>query len=564
MNDMNASVAHLATQQDEGIIDTIDIREIVSVLIGSWPVIAIVFISTILIAQYSLFLTSPTYQTDALVQVESTPTVAEAAIGELQQGIAPEMFSEAEIELLRSRSTLIPVIENLGLDIEARPKTLVIFGQALGESVVRRHSASGYGSAPLWLKPFNDPTFAWGGEIIRVTRLHAPQNVVGTTIELTATGDDRFSITHPALPEPALGTVGEELRIPADQLLNAESDFVMFVQELQANPGTGFYVQKLPLNAAISAVQNSFSARESSARGIIRLEFTGESPTRIVKTLDSILRTYQTQHIERRSEQAQLTLEFLDLQLPTLRERVEIAEARLNQYRIERGTADLDRETAALLEQNLGIEQQLSELRQRKQEALQRFTDRHPIVVSIDSQINELNEQLALIEARVTELPDVQQQVLALVREVEVATTLYTALLNRKQEFEMVRAGTTGSIRIIDTPMLPRYSVKPNRQRTTLSYGILGIFAGVGLVLVLFYFRSGVDDPVKVEKKIDLPNYGSIPYSALQQSLVTGTRRIGSDSPQLLSTLEPESTTTEAIRSLRRRCVSHSLMRPIM
>ena len=551
MNDLNASASAFATQQEENFGDAIDVREIIAVLLGSWPVIAAVFVLALLMGQYVLFVTPPTYQTDALIQVESTPTVAEAAIGELQQSVAPEMFSEAEVELLKSRSTLIPVIERLGLDIRAKPKMLSLFGEPLGESVFRRSSSDGFGNAPLWLEPFNDEAYAWGGQRITVTRLQVPTHLLGVNLELTATGNGRFSIKLPQAVASFSGKAGEELRIPAERIGSNGSDLVLFVQELHAQAGTGFILQKIPLNAAIANVQGSFFARETSARGIINLRFSGEFPDRIVKTLDSILRTYQTQHIERRSEQAQLTLEFLDIQLPTLRERVETAEARLNQYRIERGTADLDRETAALLEQNLAIEQQLSELRQRKQEALQRFTERHPIVVSIDSQIQELKGQLLLIDDRVSKLPDVQQQVLALVREVEVATTLYTALLNRKQEFEMVRAGTTGSIRIIDTPMLPRFPIEPRGGRIRFVSGILGLVAGAALVLALFYLRSGVDDPGKVEAKVNLPNYGSIPYSPLQQNLAAQLKSKESGERRLLTELEPTSTTSEAIRSLR-------------
>ena len=126
MNDLNASASAFATQQEENFGDAIDVREIIAVLLGSWPVIAAVFVLALLMGQYVLFVTPPTYQTDALIQVESTPTVAEAAIGELQQSVAPEMFSEAEVELLKSRSTLIPVIERLGLDIRAKPKMVAL------------------------------------------------------------------------------------------------------------------------------------------------------------------------------------------------------------------------------------------------------------------------------------------------------------------------------------------------------------------------------------------------------------------------------------------------------
>ena len=551
MNNLSASANTLSAQQEEFYNDAIDIREVIGIVLGSWPIIAVALTFALLIGQYTIFVTPPTYETDALVQVESTPTIAEAAIGELQQNFAPEMYDEAEVELLKSRSTLKPVIERLRLDILAKPKTFQLLGQPLGDSVFRRFTSDGYGLAPMWLRAFDDGSYAWGGESITVTRLQVPDRLVNTSLEIITGENGSFTASLPDESASAVGKVGEEVRIKGEHLGNADSDVVLFIQEINAMPGTGFTLKKIPMHEAIADIQASFNAQESSARGIISLRFVGETPRQIVRTLDSILRTYQVQHIERRSELAQQTLEFLGAQLPTLRERVEVAEARLNQYRIERGTADLDRETAALLEQNLTIEQQLSELRQRKQEALQRFTQRHPIIVSIDSQIQELDGQLSKIDDRVSELPDVQQQVLALIREVEVATTLYTALLNRKQEFEMVRAGTTGSIRIIDTPMLPRIPIAPNAVRTFMICCLLGLIFGITVVLSLFYLKTGVDDPSKVESRLNLSNYGSIPYSVLQKRINTDPQSENSAQTRLVTLLEPMSTTSEAIRSLR-------------
>ena len=150
-----------------------------------------------------------------------------------------------------------------------------------------------------------------------------------------------------------------------------------------------------------------------------------------------------------------------------------------------------------------------------------------------------------------SELPDVQQQALALQREVELGTTLYTALLNRRQEIEMVRAGTTGSIRIIDTPLIPRHPIAPDARRIMLGSAALGLAAGFGLVFGIYLLRSGVDDPTKVESALNLPTYGSVPYSSLQQRLARRFSEGAEGSLLLLAEEEPDSTTIEAVRSLR-------------
>ena len=96
MNNPSASANTLSAQQEEFFNDAIDIREVIGIVLGSWPIVAVALTFALLIGQYTIFVTPPTYETDALVQVESTPTIAEAAIGELQQNFAPEMYDEAE------------------------------------------------------------------------------------------------------------------------------------------------------------------------------------------------------------------------------------------------------------------------------------------------------------------------------------------------------------------------------------------------------------------------------------------------------------------------------------
>ena len=63
----------------------------------------------------------------------------------------------------------------------------------------------------------------------------------------------------------------------------------------------------------------------------------------------------------------------------------------------------------------------------------QSFTPAHPTVVALDRQIDNLNQEIAELNEQVRDLPNTQQEVLRLVRDVEVNTQLYTALLNTAQ-----------------------------------------------------------------------------------------------------------------------------------
>jgi tyrosine-protein kinase Etk/Wzc len=552
MNQMYPTNTDAPTTERADESDVVGLHELLSVFLGSWPLILVCLLLALGIGRYILFISPPTYRTDALVQVETMPNAAEVAIGEITQSVAPALPQETEVALLQSRKVLGAVVDRLGLDVRATPKHLELLGQPLGEAVARRHGGEEFGDAPLWLAPFSDPEHAWGGERINVTTFDVPPAYIGRRFELRARSGGEYDLLLSG-ERLASGRVGEPLRIPPEALgTNATRGIEMFLRELEAKPGTAFEVSKIDPANAIGALKQRLEPSTGRAQGIITIQMTGEDPQEAARTLATILQTYQSQNIERRSEQAEQTLGFLNSQLPELRERVETAEARLNQFRIERGTADLNQETAAILDQSLALERQRTELAQRREEALQRFTSAHPVVVSLNSQIARIDEQLETVNERVSELPEIQQAALALQREVELATTLYTALLNRRQEIEMVRAGTTGSIRVIDTPLVPNGSFAPRPLLIMAVAGVGGLGFGLGLVFVIFMLRTGVDDPAKVESKLGLPSYGSVPWSSIQQRIARRMQNWRSGARErLLFEQEPNSTTIEAVRSLR-------------
>ena len=142
----------------------------------------------------------------------------------------------------------------------------------------------------------------------------------------------------------AEGKVGEMLTAQ----LGDEGDVLrLFVQRLNARDGTLFELMKRPRAAAISSVQNSLVATPSrAAAGMVTLAYESTDPAQAALVLNETLNVYQTQNVERRSAEAEQTLQFLNEQLPTLKADVESAEARLNKFKVDNSTADLTQRRA--------------------------------------------------------------------------------------------------------------------------------------------------------------------------------------------------------------------------
>ena len=158
------------------------------------------------------------------------------------------------------------------------------------------------------------------------------------------------------------------------------------------------------------------------------------------------------------------------------------------------------------------------------------------------------------LASKVEGLPSTQQELLSLTRDVEVGTAIYTQLLNKSQELDVMRAGTVGNVRLIDTADVNFLKpVKPKKALIVLVATILGGFLAVALVLVRKALNRGLESPEAIER-LGLPVYASIPYSILQKTeedkVSRGRGRPGKAST-LLAVSHPTDLAVEALRSLR-------------
>ncbi len=126
---------------------------------------------------------------------------------------------------------------------------------------------------------------------------------------------------------------------------------------LQGDDDQVFWVARRPRISAVKSLQGSLSVEERGDwSGILSITVTGTNPERVYEQVNEIANVYVRQNVERKSEEAQKTLEFLDEQLPIVRQNMEAAELALNSYRLEKGSIDLPLETQTVLQTIVSIE----------------------------------------------------------------------------------------------------------------------------------------------------------------------------------------------------------------
>ncbi len=503
-----------------------------TVLDARWLILATTLSFAIIGALYFLFAT-PVYQSDALVQVEEKKSSL-AGLEDLSSMFSSQSPADTEIEILRSRMLVGSVVDDLRLDILAEPRFLPLLGRGIARRYVSETPAA----------PFPGLSrFAWGGERIQVDRLDVPKRWEDKRLELVARGDRRYDLFDPSGTLIAQGEVGKPL---------VAGNVGVFVAELVAREGTHFRVTKLPRIKVIEKLQKELAISEKGKKtGVIRLSLEGPDPLRVSAVVDAMARTYLRQNVERKSAEAEKTLQFITGQLPQLKANVDKAEAALNTYREERGGGfDLSIETKAALDRGAEIEKLLTELEFQRSELKERFTESHPSMRALGGKAQQLKQERDALDRQLKGLPETELHAARLTRDAKIATELYVLLLNKAQELQVMKSGTIGNVRVLDMAVVPQEAVSPKLATTAALSLILGLILGIALAFTRKSLDQGVEDPDLIERETGLPVYATVPHSPAQAELAQALRKRGASVP-VLAVSHPDDLAVEAMRSLR-------------
>ncbi len=536
MAEMNAAPGRDSILDDE---DGLDLREMLGIVLENWLWVVLALAIATVVGLYAAYTAPPVYRAQALIKVERQQSLFEGTSPLLAQ----QPQGSAEVEILKSRSVLAAAAEQVGLTVQAHPDHL----GSLGAAMARGCQGSEPAQPPLQWLPFLPTSwlnaYAWGGESIQLDRLEVPEALVGTSLRLTAGPGGRYSLSTPAGTHILEGRVGE----PASGEIDA-GKVRLFVASLVARPGTEFSVVRRPASAVAASMRGRLGVTETGQRsGVLDVTYTATSAASAQTQLKAITETYLQQNVERQSQEAQKTLAFLKEQLPELKKEVDAAQSKLSDYQEQEGSIDLSMEAQGLLGQVSDIERKLSELELKESELLQEYTPEHPTVQSVRRSRAQLQEERRKLEKQLKQLPEREAKFLELSRDAEVANELYVQLLNRSQELEVTKAGTTASVHIVDAAYAPPTPTGPERMRILLIAILVGVLLGVGLAFLRNALRLRIRDPETIEQRSGLPLYATIPHSREQRRLTNARRR----KHLLLADGEGDDVAVEALRSLR-------------
>ena len=516
--------------------EDIDLHRLWGLLVDArWLILGTTILAVLLGAAYA-FLATPIYKADALLQVEKKQTGL-PGFEELNEALGQESSAAAEIAILTSRMVLGNVVEQLHTDILVAPDRTPIVG-AFGAP----EPAPPGTPRPLFAGYRDSET------LVTVKRFTVPDGLRGEEFILSA--DDQG---HPALYYQDQ----KVLSGPADQVLTSEdASIALELGEWQYGGEQLVLVRQ----SRLSAVNNLRSRMEVQEKGkdtgILTVTLTGPNQVRIQKELDAVADNYLMQNINRQAAEAEKSLKFLDEQLPELKADLTAAEEKLNEYRLQRDSVDMALETESLLGRLVSMEAKLNELKIKESEVASKFTKEHPAYRTLLEQRRSLEQEKAQLNEQIGNLPETQQKILRLMRDVELNQEIYVGLMNRAQELRIMKASTVGNVRIIDEAVVSPQPVKPKKDLVVALAGVLGLMLSAGYVLGAGLLHRGIESPDQLEEQ-GIPVYAAVPLSEHQQKLdrivamMRRRKRSKHEPIPLLAINDPADLAIEALRSLR-------------
>ncbi|OMH50141.1 tyrosine protein kinase [Providencia stuartii] len=492
------------TKTSSAASDEIDLLALFKILKSSYLKIGFFTLFFIVIGAAYSFLATPIYQANATLQYDK---MSQVSLLDQMSDVMPFANSnsqaDSEIEVIKSRMVLGKTVADLNLDTQVAPAGF--FDRLWGDKAS-----------------------------VAISLYSLPEHLIGEPAIVTYLGENRYALHIDN--QTVEGKVGELLK---------QDEISLLVSSINAEVGQEFTLSKDARYSTIENLRNTLTIAEvGKGTGIINLAIKGADKAENVQILNSIIQNYVDQNTERKKEVTNNTLLFLDEYLPKVKTKLDNYENQLNAFRKKNESIDLSLEAKSALDSALQVEEKLNELTFKEVEIQQLYTRNHPAYQSLLDKRQQLLREKEKISKNIQKLPNTQQQIVRLTRDVESEQAIYNQLVAKQQELSVLNSGITADVRIIDSAESQPNAVAPKKALIMVLTTILGFIVGCAYVIAREFFNNKIKGTEDIDA-LGVNVYATIPFSTHEKKLIAA----GNKRPLALE--NPADTAVEAIRSLR-------------
>ena len=219
----------------------------------------------------------------------------------------------------------------------------------------------------------------------------------------------------------------------------------------------------------------------SSQEGLIEISLVTDDIAQGKKIINRANEIFIKDSIKVETEKARASLIFIDSQLESLEDILNLRKSELKNFKQENKSLDVNLEVESIIQLVSEIERKISLVDLELSQAEVNFTKDNPLYLNLKIQKDSLEFQKNDVEQKIKNLPIAQQEYVDLFRNLEVSEQLYSELVSRRLNFSLMEASSLGNIRVVDQAFLKNFvgPVLSNVFLLTIIFFSLGITTAI-------------------------------------------------------------------------------------
>lgn len=554
--------------------ENIDVKELLFKYLLHWPWFVGAVIACLIAAWVYLYMSTPVYNISATVLIKDDKKGGSAgmlsgleSLG-LDGMISSSQNIDNEIEVLRSKTIVKEVVEDLGLYISYTDKD-------------EFPSRNLYKTSPVQVSLTPQEADLLEEPMIVKMALQ-PQGSMDVTVKIDDDEYQKHFEKLPAVFPTDKGTLA--FFLTPDSVLSSKRTLEETTNLEKTTRNITATINK-PLAVAKAYCKNMTIEPTSKTTSVAVISLKNSNVQRGKDFINKLLEMYNINTNNDKNEVAQKTAEFINERISIISKELGSTEKDLESFKRGAGITDLtsdaqialtgsaeyekkrvenqtqinllqdlqkymQNEGYEVLPSNIGLQDlnlaaainRYNEVLVERKRLLRTSTENNPTIINLDTSISAMKENVQVsldrvlrglfitkadldreanrYSRRISEAPGQEREFVSIARQQEIKAGLYLMLLQKREENAITLAATANNAKIIDDAIADDAPVSPKGKMIYLVALVLGVGIPVGVIYLLELTKFKIEGRSDVEKLTNVPIVGDIPLTDEKQGAI--------------------------------------------
>lgn len=154
---------------------------------------------------------------------------------------------------------------------------------------------------------------------------------------------------------------------------------------------------------------------------------------------------------------------------------------------------------------------------------LQAFANLTVDISALESKRIAQEQIIEKLNAEMKKLPSMEQEYATLQRETDASEKTLKMLKMKLEEIKIQRDSKECELKVFELAQLPNIAVRSEKIASIFIGLLIGFFIGIALIFIIDYIDQSIKEPEDIEKNLEIPLIGIIPFIETENAIVNNT-----------------------------------------